>query len=94
MLPGIPPSGTNGRFRRITKAEIHSQTPTDFALAKSQGAKVDDPVIYGAQSEGNVLFTINEVATDENRRYLCVLKVTPLHLMSTSTNRTVTTSYD
>lgn len=43
---------------------------TSFALAKAQGAVVNDPVTYGTQTQGNALFTIKEVSTGDKGRYV------------------------
>ncbi|KAG6372160.1 hypothetical protein JVT61DRAFT_7950 [Boletus reticuloceps] len=43
---------------------------TSFALTKSQGAAANDPVTYGAQTQGNALFTITEVASGDKGRYV------------------------
>ncbi|KAG8213631.1 hypothetical protein J3R82DRAFT_10320 [Butyriboletus roseoflavus] len=52
-------------------------TPTSFALTKSEGALVDDTVTYGAEAQGNILFTISEVTSGDNGRYVISPKPSP-----------------
>lgn len=43
---------------------------TSFALTKSQGAAINDPVTYGTQTQGNIQFTITEVSSGDKGRYM------------------------